>query len=363
MKSKRTLKELQKAGPALLLVVIMLLLATLTRPARATFPAKNGRIAFIKAVDSLNAVVGDIFTVNPDGSDAKQLTYFGSSGASVGYENWSPDGRHLVFQLFDPNTGLGQLWLMNSDGSSQHPLMNDPSFNDAQPSFSPDGSQIVFARCGPTNCAIYRVGTDSTGLAALTPFDVNPDVFDFDPGYSPDGNTIAFTSSARDGILASIYFMNADGSNIRILTPPALEGWISDWSPDGTRVVFSTNLFTGVLDEEIWAINADGTRPTRLTNNNRDYRGYFAGPHDINPSWSPQGDAIVFERDAPDYSSSAIYIMNADGSGERSVLHGIRRTTPKTPPRSGNGAGKAGHGRFKLVQPEGIIPRWGAATN
>jgi TolB protein len=270
----------------------------------------------------------------------------------------------LAFQRFNQNTLLGELWLMNADGSNQHVVLSDPNFDFGQPSFSPDGTQIVGARCGTvSNCALYRANVDGSDFTLLTANDINPDQLDLHPAYSPDGTTIAFTSTARGGVIAAVHLMNTDASNIRPVTPPALLAWIPDWSPDGQKLVFATNFFPGVLDEEIWSINPDGSDPTRLTNNNSDYQGYFAGHHDIAPSWSPQGDAIVFERDAPDYSSSAIYIMNADGSGQKLVLNGVRRRTPKIPLRRGRSSGKPQNGRQQLVESLGIVPRWGAATN
>jgi Tol biopolymer transport system component len=351
-----------------LLVAMAVTVAVLLVAGRgnATFPGKNGRIAFIKAVDSINnPVVGDIYTVKPDGSDLKQVTSFNSNVIGATWVAWSPDGQQLVFQLFNVNTFQSQLWLVNADGSNQHLLLNDPHFADASPSFSPDGSQIVFARCG-SNCAIFRVQADGSGLTAITHFSANPDVFDFSPAYSPDGKTIAFTSGFREGVLGAIYLVDADGSNIRLLTPPGLEAWGPDWSPDGGKIVFSTHSESasfGGLDEEIWVIKSDGTKATRLTNNNQHFKGYFTGPHDILPSWSPQGDAIVFERDAPDFSSSALYVMNPDGSGAMPIVEGLAgRSVPAQ--RSTRPGKRTPKDLMRtLLEPEGIIPRWGSATN
>ena len=70
---------------------------------------------------------------------------------------------------------------MKADGSNQHLLLGDPSFFDFAPSFSPDGSQVVFTRCQPGgNCALYRVNVDGTGVTAITNFNSNPDVNDFE---------------------------------------------------------------------------------------------------------------------------------------------------------------------------------------
>jgi Tol biopolymer transport system component len=243
-------------------------------------------------------------------------------------------------------------------------LLNDPSFDDIEPSFSPDGSQIAFVRCGPIDCAIYRTQADGSGLTAIVPFNFNPDVFNGHPVYSPDGQTIAFTSTTRDGVLSAVYLANADGSNIHRLTPPRVEAWAPDWSPDGEKIVFSTNFFGGVLDEEVWVINRDGTNLTRLTNNNRHWHGYFTGPHDILPSWSPQGDSIVFERDAPDFSSSVIYTVNPDGTGLKQIAQVQTRRSGALPMTRGQAAGKSTATRhLRQVNGEGIVPRWGTKPN
>lgn len=346
----------------LLSVAVLATAVILPLTVKATFAGRNGPIAFIQTVESLSG--SNIFTINPDGTNLKQLTFFSASAVGATTESWSPDGKQIAFQLFDQNTRQGQLWIMNADGSNQHVVLRDPSFNFAQPSFSPDGRHIVGARCTLTeNCELYRVNIDGSGLTELTQFDLNPDQNDLLPEYSADGNAIVFTSTARGGVISSLYLMDTDGSNIRPLTPPNLEAWIPDGSPDGEKFVFATNFSGGVLDEEIWSINADGTDLTRLTNTDSNYQGYFAGPHDDAASWSPEGDAIVFERDAPDFSSSAIYIMKADGSGQKLVLNGVRGRTPKIALRQGKGAGKPQHGSHRLLEPEGIVPRWGAATN
>ena len=84
-------------------------------PAHATFPGKNGRIAFGQMTGP-NA--GDIFTMNPDGSDVRQLTFFGSNGGSAGLADWSPDGGEVVFVQQASASAPGQIWIMNGHGSN-----------------------------------------------------------------------------------------------------------------------------------------------------------------------------------------------------------------------------------------------------
>lgn len=340
------LKNLSSLSVILALVAVVLSLAN---PAAATFPGKNGRIAFVKD--------GDIFTVNPDRSDMERLTTFGPS-RNLCCLSWSPDGRRLVFSLSASASANRQLWIMNANGTGQHLLLNEPPFYDIQPSFSPDGSQIVFARFGPINSAIYRVQADGTQLTAITQYNVNPDTDDLDPSYSPDGNTIAFTSFFRDGVLSANFLMSDEGLDIHELTPPWISAFGNDWSPSGENIAFSTND-VAILDEEIWAINADG-RLRRLTNSNSHWHGYQTGPHDFIGSWSPQGDAIVFERDSPTFSGSAIYVVRSDATGQRLLLQDIPRAAFELPlpTRTWKQSAKD---HLRLLLRDGGGPRWGPA--
>jgi Tol biopolymer transport system component len=338
----------------------ILLLASL--PAHATFPGKNGRIAFVQGVGT----VSDVFTMNPDGTDVRKLTLFGASGGQTCCVAWSPDGKQLAFAAAASPSANGQLWIMNADGSSQHLLLDDPSDSDIEPSFSPDGGTVVFGRCGPINCAIYRVRVDGSGLTAVTHFNANQDIFDLWPVYSPDGTKIAFTSFNRNnGFLCAIYTVDADGSNFRLLTPPRLTAFQPDWSRDGTKIAFSTHS-NSILDEEIWVMRSDGSgQPVQITNNNSHWNGYLTGPHDFSASWSPEGNKIVLERDSPDYGRSGIYVINADGSGETLVFQGIANRSMEFSRMAGAAPSNrlARRRHVKLIEKGGFSPRWGPASN
>jgi Tol biopolymer transport system component len=320
-------------------------------PAYATFPGKNGRIAFVQGPD--------IFVMNPDGSDVRQLTSF-TDESSAFWQNWSPDGRQLVFTRFSAPDFFGQLWLMNADGSNQHLLLNDPGFDDEAPSFSPDGSHVVFSRCAPLGgefpCAVYRVGVDGSGLVPLTP--VRIEVQDLEPVYSPDGTSIAFDSFGRDGVIAEIQVMNADGTQLHELSDAELEGYAADWSPNGHQFVFTTSCCNAELSNLV-VTNQNGEGVRRLT----DDKGTFTAGRS---SWSPQGDAIVFRSTNVDTGDFGIYVISADGNGQAKQILKVRPTTPmKHGPRVTTGSrwvkNKKKVPGSTQIEDGGAFPRWGSA--
>jgi HYR domain/WD40-like Beta Propeller Repeat len=128
---------------------------------------------------------------------------------------------------------------MNSDGSNQINLTNSaPPFHEANPAWSPDGSKIAFSGqdADNVNRDIYVMNADGSNVKLLT----RNLAVDISPTWSPDGSKIAFESN-RDHLNefdnAEIYVMNADGSNVVRLTNNTANDYIPDWgriTPDTT---------------------------------------------------------------------------------------------------------------------------------
>jgi Tol biopolymer transport system component len=326
-----------------------LLLAS-TIPASATFPGKNGRIAFVAGPD--------IYTMSPDGSDVKQLTNLGPDNGAF-WESWSPDGKQIVFNEYHPPDFLGQLWLMNADGSNQRLLLADTDFDDEIPSFTPDGTSVVFTRCrlDIEACALFQIEIGGGGIRAITDFHLG--VRDFSGDYSAK-NDLAFAGFSRQGIISAIELRDAQQTGLRRLTPVPLSAHEPDWSPDGKRIAFTTHC-CNPQNEEIWTVNPKENSLVRLTNNGRDY---YSGPHDFHPSWSPEGDAIVFERDAPDFSSSGIFIIRSDGSRFSKVFAlGSSGHRNKMRLRRNQTVNSQATRRLKQIEDGGALPQWGPAAN
>ena len=82
---------------------------------------------------------------------------------------------------------------------------------------------------------------------------------------------------------------------------------LTDWSPDGAQIAYSGDIL-GM--RAIYVMNADGTGQRRLTDPEE-------GTMDLDPSWSPDGQQIAFttDRDGP----FGIYVIRADGTDLRQL--------------------------------------------
>jgi Tol biopolymer transport system component len=106
-----------------IITAVVCILILLTKPAGATFSGQNGRISFLEFNSATNSA--DIYTINPDGSNERQLTSFSGNQFVANSAQWSPDGRQLVFPIGTNNPVPGQIWVMNADGSNQHAVFTD----------------------------------------------------------------------------------------------------------------------------------------------------------------------------------------------------------------------------------------------
>lgn len=182
----------------------------------------------------------------------------------------------------------------------------------------PFGGRVVFAARGRGGFKqIYTIGTDGTGLAAVTSDDTihllpswgpggqvmytsyrddNPDLwigpsrsarkFSSFPGInsgaalSPDGSEVAVTLS-RDGN-TEIYILNTSGEIQRRCTTSSAEDLSPTWSPDGSRIAFVSDRAGG---PQIFVMNRDCSGQRRVT---------MRGTYNVNPDWSPDGSRIAF---------------------------------------------------------------------
>jgi Tol biopolymer transport system component len=186
---------------------------------------------------------------------------------------------------------------MKQNGTEKRQLATFGAF----PDISPDGTKVVFngrlpAAADPN---VFVVNVDGTGLTQLTT-DTATDQL---AAWSPDGSKIVFTSN-RTGI-PQVWVMDADGGNQAQLTfDPNPKDQLPDWNPDGSRIAYVQR--TAPVGGDIWVVNADGSDPHPLTS---------GPPDELGTAWSPDGTQIAYLN----WNTRTVEVMNADGSGAHPV--------------------------------------------
>ena len=226
------------------------------------------------------------------------------TGVENAFPSWSPDGSKVVFQ--SNRTGEWHLYTMAADGSDVRDLT--PSMKDCRnPSFSPDGSKIVFYSAATGNDEIYVMKADGSGATNLTK---NP-ASDIHPHWSPDGSKIIFNSLRDDPKGYDVYLMNADGTGVTRLTATTEDETCAQFSPDGKHLVFLRGFGNG--NDDIMLSGPDLKDATNLSASPFANEGW--------PSWAPDGKRVLFSSNRT--GVMVIYVINADGTGLRALTDGM----------------------------------------
>jgi Tol biopolymer transport system component len=272
-------------GRRMLLFTALCLALNIVVPlhAFATFPGKDGRIAFQGLDDSLGR--SELFTMRADGTHRHQLTAF--AHADIELPAWSPDGSRIAFD--SDVHGNVHVFTIKADGSGLAQVTSGDGF-EFSPTWSRDGRTMLLEHVedgSPDGLFLYDLASTSMTRLTSNPFGQ----FDTRPRYSPDGTRVTFTRLKRflpdGGALSAVLVMNADGSGLRRLTGYGENAAESDWSPDGRSIVFNDSD-DRIQAAEIFSIRPDGTHRRQLTRG-RDSSSF-------RPVWSPSGRRIMFTR-------------------------------------------------------------------
>ena len=212
-----------------------------------------------------------IAVMNPDGSNRRRVFDTGGKGLAFG-PCWSPDGEWIVFGfgLYFENRFKtpSKILRVRRDGSGLETLFEAPQ-NAGFPSCAPDGKRIVFRLADQNGVGGLRIL--DLGTRALSPL---TNAYDNVPDWSPDGTRIVFTRRLADGNF-DIFTIRADGSALRRLTTSGANDAHAVWTADG-RILWNSGI-NGFKDEaplydfnfqpygQIWIMNADGSGKRPLT--------------------------------------------------------------------------------------------------
>ena len=242
-----------------------------------------------------------IFTMNPDGTDPQQVT--DGPGADV-WPDLSPNGQSIVFA--SNRSGNNEIYVLNLRDGTLVNVSND-LHDDNWPRWSPDGQRIAFHSSRDGNYNIFTVNADGSDLHRVTT-DAALDEF---PDWSPDGKQLLFRRAT------DLYVADADGTeqNVRRLTfAPTFLNQMGAWSPDGKQIAF---MSTRDGYPSVFLMSADGETPEQPAVNltpkgETDLASAWVSRA---PSWTKNGQQIYFMSVRPLTGTNVeIFAMNADGT-------------------------------------------------
>ena len=230
--------------------------------------------------------------VSTDGSHLNVIDETGAvevfqapEGLEISAPAWSPDGSQIAFLLgrgFSAISGSGDIYVMNADGGDLRQLTFDQEADAV--SWSPSGDRLVFGADG----MVTIINADGAGRTTIGS--------GIKPAWSPvDENKLAFIQPGNVELLMTMDA--SGGSVQEVTAPPAggrasfliFRGY--SWSPDGTQFVYSgifQRTASTVVEYRTLVVNADGTDSRHIET---------GGSEGYNPGWSPDGSQVTYARE------------------------------------------------------------------
>jgi hypothetical protein len=293
-------RRYRRAHPRAAVIVVLAVVAwaTLAPTAGASFPGRNGQIAFSDEGPNLccspelgaeNNPTAAIDLIAPTGG--RVTTLCATSDCGEAEPAFSPDGRLIAF------VGRGEaIMVMNADGTQRRivaPIGEHPAF-------SPDGRQLVFSEPVVGAEGIAIVNLDGSAMHRITAgradrqptwstrgliaFSRHGEIFTMTPAgrnlrkvssdgrtpdFSPHGNRLVYTTARHHAVI-----MSADGTNKRHLSRRSCNA--PAWAPDGTEIVCDDF-------QDLFLIRPDGRERHRIRHPRTDHHSY------AQPTWQPRG--------------------------------------------------------------------------
>ncbi|HLV81633.1 MAG TPA: S41 family peptidase [Chthonomonadaceae bacterium] len=236
---------------------------------------------------------GDLYTCKPDGSDAHRVPIIVRTDdktinqQSITLTNeateseLSPDGKQLALVL------RGNIWIVPVTGGDATRLTDDP-YNDSDINWSPDATKIVLTSDRGGQMDVYTLDVKTKKLTRMT----DDTAVETNPTFSPDGKWISFARAGGDAASSGLYLVPAGGGPERRLATGNGNNDFGNgitahsWSPDSKWVTFSR--MDPYHTRDIWVVPAIGGPEVNITR--------YPGDND-EPRFTQDGRRLLFLSD------------------------------------------------------------------
>ena len=253
------------------------------------------RVVFIDESGPKNDRKKRLAIMDQDGAGIRFL----SDGRSITLTpRFSPTRQEITYMSYEG--GEPRVYLLQIETGQRELVGNFPGMTFA-PRFSPDGQKVIMSLLRDDgNSNVYAMDLRSRTTTRLT----ESNSIDTSPSYSPDGSQVVFTSDR--GGQPQIYVMGADGSNQTRISFGGGSYSTPVWSPRGDLIAF-TKQSGGEF--QIGVMKTDGSGERILS----------SGFQQEGPTWAPNGRVLMFFREAAGSGGPRLYSIDLTGRNEQAI--------------------------------------------
>jgi TolB protein len=245
---------------------------------------------------STQAVIAKIYRGTPTDAQVRKFAHQFADEIIMKLSGGLPGISSTQIAFVSSRTGTKEIWVMDYDGSNQHTLTSLRSIS-LTPRWAPDSSRIAFtcyvkSGTGPASPQICLYSVDAGRVVSFPHFKGTNSA----PSWSQDGSKIVFSSSMAGN--PELYTTNANGGDLKRLTFANGASTSPAWNPKTGSIAFVSDR-SGV--PKLYVMDQDGTNATNL---DLPDKGYL-----IDPSWAPNGQLLAFSWRRPS-NNYDIYVMD-----------------------------------------------------
>jgi len=234
-----------------------------------------------------------IWQASADGGNLRPLLPGWNSTPNECCGNWTPDGKHFIFQAIRDETA--NIWALNEHGGLFRSTRQEPTqlttgpMNIGDPVPSRDGKRLFVQGWRPRGELVHydaRSGQFAPYLSGISAMGLD---------FSRDGEWVAY----NEGTDGTMWRSKVDGTQKLQLVSPPMQAYLPRWSPDGKQIAF----FGHPPGEpwQIYVVSAAGGAPELI---------YRSGTNLADPSWSPDGKSLAFGENLLNNQGSAVYVLD-----------------------------------------------------